>query len=171
MIKLSKNKLRKNSIALIVMSFLVAVDQIIKYLVELYLMPIGTRMMIPGFIQLHYHKNDGAMMGFLEGQTVLVTVLSVICMIAVVIIMFTDLIKTKLDYVCLVMIATGGIGNIIDRIFRGYVVDYIEYLFIDFYIFNFADCLITVGAFLMIFYQIYLIVKESKDKKGKAENG
>ena len=78
---------------------------------------------------------------------------------------YTDAVKTKLDYICLVMIATGGIGNIIDRIFRGYVVDYIEYLFVDFYIFNFADCLITVGAFLLIFYQIYLAIKESKEKK------
>lgn len=147
------------------MALLVAVDQIIKYFVELKLKPIGISPLIPGFLQLHYHRNDGAMMGFLEGKTVLVTILAVACMIALIVLMFSNVVKTKLDYICLVMIATGGIGNIIDRIFRGYVVDYIEYLFIDFYIFNFADCLITVGAFMMIFYQIYLAVKESKEKK------
>ena len=168
MIKLSKSKLKKFSIAVTVMTVLVAIDQIIKYFVEVYLMPVSVKPFIPGFIQLHYHRNDGGMMGFLEGKIVVVTVLAIICMIGLVVLMFTDAIKTKLDYICLVMIATGGIGNIIDRIFRGYVVDYIEYLFVDFYIFNFADCLITVGAFLMIFYQIYLAIKESKEKKGKS---
>lgn len=165
MIKLNKNKIKNSVVAISVMALLVAVDQIIKYFVELKLKPIGISPLIPGFLQLHYHRNDGAMMGFLEGKTVLVTILAVACMIALIVLMFSNVVKTKLDYICLVMIATGGIGNIIDRIFRGYVVDYIEYLFIDFYIFNFADCLITVGAFMMIFYQIYLAVKESKEKK------
>ena len=165
MIKLNKIKIKNSIIAVSVMALLVAVDQIIKYFVELKLKPIGISPLIPGFLQLHYHRNDGAMMGFLEGKTVLVTILAVACMIALIVLMFSNVVKTKLDYICLVMIATGGIGNIIDRIFRGYVVDYIEYLFIDFYIFNFADCLITVGAFMMIFYQIYLAVKESKEKK------
>lgn len=165
MIKLNKGKIKNFGIAITVMSVLVAIDQIIKYFVELKLAPITESPLIPGFLQLHYHRNDGAMMGFLEGKTLLVTILALMCMIALIVLMFTDAVKTKLDYICLVMIATGGIGNIIDRIFRGYVVDYIEYLFVDFYIFNFADCLITVGAFLLIFYQIYLAIKESKEKK------
>ena len=167
MLKLNKSKFKKFSVALAVMIVLVAVDQIIKYFVELNLKPVSVSPFIPGFIQLHYHRNDGAMMGFLDGKITTVTILAVICMIGIIILMFTDIIKTKLDYVCIVMIATGGIGNIIDRICRGYVVDYIEYLFVDFYIFNFADCLITVGAFLMIFYQIYLMIKENKAKKGQ----
>ncbi len=168
MINFSKSKLKKFSLSVAVMVILVAIDQLIKYYVELNLQPISVKPMIPGFIQLHYHRNDGAMMGFLDGETTTVTILALICMIGLFILMFTDLVKTKLDYICLVMIATGGIGNIIDRIFRGYVVDYIEYLFIDFYIFNFADCLITVGAFLMIFYQVYLIFKERKIKRGQS---
>ena len=165
MIKLSKEKLRNNTVALIFIVLLVAIDQIIKYFVELNLRPISTKPFIPGFLQLHYHQNDGAMMGFLEGNITAVTVMSLVCMLALLVVLFTDIIKTKLDYICFVIIAAGGIGNIIDRIFRGYVVDYIEYLFVDFYIFNFADCLITVGAFLMIFYQIYLIAKEKREKK------
>lgn len=168
MINFSKSKLKKFSLSVAVMAILVAIDQLIKYYVELNLQPISVKPLIPGFIRLHYHRNDGAMMGFLDGETTTVTILALICMIGLFILMFTDLVKTKLDYICLVMIATGGIGNIIDRIFRGYVVDYIEYLFIDFYIFNFADCLITVGAFLMIFYQVYLIFKERKIKRGQS---
>ena len=63
---------------------------------------------------------------------------------------------------------SGGLGNIIDRIFRGYVIDYIEVLFIDFYIFNFADCLVTCAAVIMICNQIYEMIKENKEKKAKA---
>ena len=59
----------------------------------------------------------------------------------------------------------GGIGNIIDRIRLHYVVDYIEPTFINFAVFNFADCLITVSAFLLIGYLIYDFVKDVKEKK------
>ncbi|MBR5438182.1 MAG: signal peptidase II, partial [Clostridia bacterium] len=51
--------------------------------------------------------------------------------------------------------------------FRGYVIDYIEVLFVDFYIFNFADCLVTCSAFAIIFYEIYAVYKEYKIKKEK----
>lgn len=60
---------------------------------------------------------------------------------------------------------SGGIGNIIDRIRLKYVVDFIEPLFVDFAVFNFADCLITVGAFTLIGYLIYDMVKEAKQQK------
>jgi signal peptidase II len=61
----------------------------------------------------------------------------------------------------------GGIGNIIDRIRLHFVVDYIEPTFIDFAVFNFADCLITVGAFVLMIYLVIDIVKDEKTKKEK----
>ncbi len=171
MIKFTLKNLRKNLISVGVIGLLVLIDQIIKYYVVTLLKPVGTHDFIPGLLQLHYLENDGAMMGFMGGKTEIMTVASIICMIVVVLLLFTDFIKTKFDYVCIVLIAAGGIGNIIDRVVRGFVVDYIEYLFIDFYIFNFADCLITVGVFALIIYQAVLTVKEYKDKKGHAHNG
>ena len=66
---------------------------------------------------------------------------------------------------------SGGIGNIIDRIRLHYVVDYIEPLFVNFAVFNFADCLITVGAFLLIFYLIFDLVKDSKKNKNAITEG
>jgi signal peptidase II len=66
---------------------------------------------------------------------------------------------------------SGGIGNIIDRIRLHYVVDYIEPTFIDFAVFNFADCLITVGAFVMMIYLIADITRDAKNSKsGVKEN-
>ena len=162
---MSKNKARLFSLSVIVS--MVAADQIIKYFIDLYLKPASVKLLIPGFIQLHYFENDGAMMGFMSGKTELMTAVSVICMIAILAVILTGKIKFGVEYVCIVFMAAGGFGNIIDRIFRGYVIDYIEVLFVDFYIFNFADCLVTCSAFAIIFYEIYSVYKEYKIKKEK----
>ncbi|MGN1417887.1 MAG: signal peptidase II, partial [Acutalibacteraceae bacterium] len=144
---------------------LTAVDQIIKHFVCLYLKPVGTKMLINGVLQLDYVENTGAMMGFLKDKTTLMAVAASIVLIVLFALIATKKIKFGFVYCCIVMIVAGGLGNIIDRIFRGFVVDYIEVLFVDFYVFNFADCLITVGAFLIIGYEIVDAVRASKQKK------
>ena len=58
-----------------------------------------------------------------------------------------------------------GIGNLIDRVFRGFVVDYIETLFIEFAIFNFADILVTCSAVVLIVWMIYDVYRDSKKEK------
>lgn len=160
-----KNNLKTKIISTVVIFVLVGIDQGIKMLVDLYLKPIGSQMLIPGFLQLRYLENDGAMMGMMGGKTAVMTVLAVICMVAVLVVIYSGWLTSKTDYICVVLIAAGGFGNIIDRVFRGYVIDYIEVLFVDFYIFNFADCLITCAAFTIIFYQIYCLIKDRRKKK------
>lgn len=152
------------------MGILIILDQLIKILVELYLRPIGAKLLIPHILQLRYLQNDGAMMGMMGGKTSLMTVLAVVCMVAVLGIIYSGALTSKIDYCSVVLIAAGGFGNIIDRIVRGYVVDYIEVLFVDFYVFNFADCLITVSAFAIIINQIYCLVKDRKSKKEKTKD-
>lgn len=159
-------KIKIYSIAL--MFSLVAIDQVIKYFVDLYLKPIGSVPLINKVLQLSYYENDGAMMGMMNGKTLTMTILAVICLVVIAFVIFLGKIKFGVDYCCIVLMMSGGLGNIIDRIFRGYVIDYIEVLFVDFYIFNFADCLVTCAAILMICNQIYEIYKENKAKKEKA---
>lgn len=149
---------------------LTAIDQIIKYFIEANLKPDGIKMLIPNVLQLHYSENDGAMMGFMQGKTTAMIFAALVILVVLFFLIFSKKIKFGFFYCCLVGIISGGLGNIIDRIFRGYVVDYIEALFVDFYIFNFADCLVTAGAFLIIIYEIYDLVRESKNKKVK-QNG
>ncbi len=162
---MSKNKIRLFSLSVIFS--MVVTDQVIKYFIDLHLKPVSVKMLLPGFLQLHYFENDGAMMGFMSGKTELMTVASVICMTGILAVILSGKFRFGVDYVCLVFMAAGGFGNIIDRIFRGYVIDYIEVLFVDFYIFNFADCLVTCSAFILIFYEIYSVYKEYKNKKEK----
>ena len=162
----SLTKIKIYSLLSIVL-FVVA-DQVIKLLVDDYLKPVGSVPVIRNILQLSYYENDGAMMGMMSGKTVTMTVLAVICLLVITFVIFSGKIKFGVDYCCIVLMMSGGLGNIIDRIFRGYVIDYIEVLFIDFYIFNFADCLVTCAAVIMICNQIYEIIKENNNKKAKA---
>lgn len=161
----NKNKVRLFSVGVIFA--MVLTDQIIKHLIDLYLRPVSVKTLIPGFLQLHYFENDGAMMGLMSGKTEIMTAASVVCMVGILAVLLSGKFRFGVDYVCLVFMAAGGFGNIIDRVFRGYVIDYIEVLFVDFYIFNFADCLVTCSAFVIIFYEIYSVYKEFKTKKEK----
>ena len=144
---------------------LTGVDQLIKYVVTEKLGNGAPLVIIPHVLQLHYTENDGAMMGLLQGKTTLMAVLALAVFAVLLYLVFSKRIRFGLVYCCLAGILAGGLGNLLDRIFRGFVVDYIEVLFVKFYVFNFADCLITVGAFLIVFWELYEMVRDSRRKK------
>ena len=144
---------------------LTGVDQLIKYVVTEKLGNGAPLVIIPHVLQLHYTENDGAMMGLLQGKTTLMAVLALAVFAVLLYLVFSKKIRFGLVYCCLAGILAGGLGNLLDRIFRGFVVDYIEVLFVKFYVFNFADCLITVGAFLIVFWELYEMVRDSRRKK------
>lgn len=147
---------------------LTGADQLLKYFVIQYLRDREPFVLIPHVLQLRYTENDGAMMGLLQGKTVLMIVLALVVFGVLLYLVFSKKIRFGLVYCCLAAILAGGLGNLIDRIVRGFVVDYIEVLFIRFYIFNFADCLITVGAFLIVIYEIVEMVRDNRQKKVNA---
>lgn len=121
-------------------------------------------------IDLTYLENDGAVFGSFSGQRVMLIVFSVI----MVLIMGYMLIRygktSKLLYSSLILIISGGIGNAIDRIFRGgNVVDFIEIKLFNFAIFNFADICVVIGTCLLL---LYIILSEVKERKSiKKEEG
>ncbi len=147
---------------------LIGFDQFIKYIVIEYLKPVEYFDVIENVLRLRYVENTGAVFGSFATHTLFLTVFSVILLGIVIYYLISNRNQSKLVNFCLLLMISGGVGNIIDRIRLHYVVDYIEPLFIDFAVFNFADCLITVGAFSLI---IYLIVDLIKDiKKGKSQS-
>lgn len=153
------------AITVLSVAALVAIDQIIKLVVLKYLAPVGSHTLIENFISLTYVENTGAAFGSFSSHTVLLSIFTAVVLIVGLIYLLSGKIKSKLLYVCISMIIAGGIGNLIDRIFRGFVVDYIEPLFVNFAVFNFADMLVTVGAFIMI---IYLLIEMFRDTKRNA---
>lgn len=154
-------------ITIVAIAVLVAIDQIIKLLVIEYLEPIGSLPLIDGFIQLSYAENTGAAFGSFSGQTWLLSGFTFVVIVAGLVYLLIGKLKFGVEYVCVALMLAGGMGNLIDRVFRGFVVDYIEPLFINFAIFNFADILVTCSAVVLVIWMFYGIYKEAKEKDKK----
>lgn len=158
-------------VSIICIAVLVAADQLIKMVVTNRLMPIGSADFIPGIVEFNYTENTGAAFSILENHTEILSVVTLIIILAGLVYLLSGKLKNKLLIVSAILVLAGGIGNLIDRIFRGsqlfcgYVVDYIKLLFMDFAIFNFADCLVCIGAMMIIVYLLVDIVKDSKGHK------
>ncbi|MDD6147006.1 MAG: signal peptidase II [Oscillospiraceae bacterium] len=161
----SSNRTNIKIVFLVVAAFLVACDQIIKYFVYAYLKPVGSTPVIPGVLQLSYYENDGAMMGMMGGKTLLMTLLAAVCIGGILFVILSGKLQSLFELSCITLMLAGGLGNIIDRIFRGFVIDYIEVLFVDFYIFNFADCLVTCGAAAVLIFEFYQMFQGKKKEK------
>lgn len=152
-------------ITILSIAVLVVIDQLIKLLVLEYLQPIGSLPLIDGIIQLRYAENTGAAFGSFSGHTTALSVFTFMAILVGIIFLLSKKIKFGVEYVCITLVIAGGAGNLIDRVFRGFVVDYIEPLFIDFAVFNFADILVTCSAILLIIWTIYDIYREHKAEK------
>ena len=157
-----KNNLRTKIISTSVIVILVVIDQIIKFAVYDYLRPQGSKMLVPGFIQLRYLENDGAMMGMMSGKTPLMTALAIVCMVAVLFVIYSGWLTSKIDYASIVLIAAGGFGNIIDRVSLKYVVDFLDFRVWP--VFNIADICVCVGCGLLIIYAFVIEPKLHKEK-------
>ena len=152
-------------VSLSAIAVLTAVDQIIKYCVLLNLKPVGSVGVVNGFLEWNYVENTGAAFGSFSGNTTLLSVITAVIILAGIAAIIFKKIKSKYLLVTATIVIAGGLGNLIDRIFRGYVVDFIKVLFIDFPVFNFADILVTCGSFMLIIYLIIDIYKDSRKKR------
>lgn len=153
------------AITLAVITALTVVDQLTKYAAVVTVKINGPKEFLFGLFQFRYTENTGAAFSSFSDNTTLLSVFTVAVIIIGLIVVLSRKLKPNFLNVCLILILSGGIGNAVDRIRLGYVVDFIEPLFIDFAVFNFADCCITVGAFMMIGYEIYDLIKDTKLKK------
>lgn len=147
-----------------------AADQLIKIAVLNSSLVSGeVSTVIDGFLQWRYVENTGAAFSLFTGKTALLSVFTAVVLLVGFYLIFAKKIKSKVALASVVMLMGGGLGNLIDRVFRHFVVDYIEVLFIDFPVFNFADCFVTVGEFLLVGYLIYDIVRDYKKAGQKAD--
>lgn len=117
---------------------------------------------IPGF-DFVFVKNTGAAFSILSGRIELLSLISLVFCAALIFYVVKHKPSGRLILTALSLLLAGAVGNVIDRIFRGYVVDFIETTFIKFPVFNIADIAITVGAALLIIY--ILITPEKKEDK------
>lgn len=156
-------------IQLTVIAVLIYIDHFIKNAVYDNLRGKDTVVLIKGILGLTYAENTGAAFSMFSSDTMLLSVVTGIALTAALVVMLMLKTKPVIYHICLPLIIAGGAGNLIDRLSRGYVIDYIHTLFIDFPVFNFADCLITCACFALIIYLIYDLIKEKKAPEAKAE--
>lgn len=143
-----------------------AADQAVKYLTVLNIPLSGEIPFLPGLLQLTYVQNNGAAFSSFQGQQWL---------FALIFVVFTGLIvweyyKKPMGFVpferwCIAAIYGGGLGNMIDRVRLGYVVDMFETTFVEFPVFNVADCFITCGCILLMGHLVLFHRDFWKDEK------
>ena len=151
------NKLKKIIYFILTSSILVFVDQYSKYLAIINLKNNKPYDLIKGILQFYYYENEGAAFGILQGQRILFFVVTIIVIIAI-IYYYIKIPFNKKYYPLIsviILIFSGAIGNFIDRILKGYVVDFIYFIPINFPIFNVADSYITVSCFALLFLILF----------------
>ena len=158
------------AIYLAIAALAIVLDQLTKWLAVKYLAPIVDVPLWEDVLHLRFHLNDGAAFGSFSGQPYIFNTLSVIIIIGMLLYLYLGHADNTLVGIASAMIVSGGIGNMIDRVSTGEVVDFIYFKLIDFAIFNGADSFVCVGAGLLVLSLILDIIKESKEKKVKNES-
>lgn len=141
-------------------------DQLTKYIVATKMQLNQTIPFLHDILDFTYIHNDGGAWGMFGGSRWMLLGVTSVMMIIILILLIRNGFQKPLFFWSGCLIISGGLGNMIDRIFRdGLVVDFLQVKFIRFPIFNLADCAVVIGAGLLILYLLIDIAKESREKK------
>ncbi len=138
-------------VSFFIAAILIALDQATKYFATVYLAPVGSHPFIPGVMELRYVRNEGAAFSLLANAVWGRAFLIVATGFALAALAVWFLRKKPVSWwerCTFILIFSGGFGNLIDRVLHGSVVDFFATTFIDFAVFNIADCFVCVGAAL-----------------------
>ena len=150
----------------LLMAGVILADQLTKILALQYLAPVGSYPLWEDVLHLTYVENTGAAFGMLKDHRWVFLVISTVALGGMIVYMFLNKNRHPLETVAVAFIVGGGIGNMIDRIARGFVVDFVDVKCIPFwkYIFNVADIFVCVGCGLFI---LYVLLYETRVKKAE----
>ena len=135
---------------LVCVAALVGIDQAIKLWATQYLAPVEAITVIPHVVELRFVLNQGMAFSLLSGKQLFLIIATSAALLAVAYGLFFRSRGKRLQQAALVLVLGGGIGNLIDRVLNGEVVDYINLLFMQFAVFNFADICVCVGVGLWV---------------------
>ena len=148
---------------------LVVIDQLIKHWATAALLPVGNMDVLPGIVELRYCLNDGMAFSMLAGKQTLLIGMTSVMLVVVAAMLFTRKMPVW-ERISLTLILGGGVGNLIDRVLNGVVVDYINVQFMHFAIFNFADICVCVGVGLLMLVVLLDSFKKEETAKQKADD-
>ncbi len=156
-------------IALATALVLIVLDQLIKIIVDANMMVSQSIPVIQDVLHFTYVQNEGAAFGIFQGQRwILVGVTSVVILGGIYLLAAKKL-KSNFLIWSVALVIAGGVGNLIDRIFRHFVIDYIEVRLINFAVFNFADCCVVIGTIMIVCYLLFSELWEKKKIKSADE--
>lgn len=156
----------KNIWSVFMIIAIVAIDRITKCFAKSGLYPDKAVDFIKGFIEFRYAENTGMAFSMFSGARWAFVVLTSVVIIACIVYMFKKTQKNLWLYWTLGVLVSGAIGNLIDRVFLGYVIDFINPTFVNFAVFNIADCAVTLGAVSLMAYLITDMFKKDNKEKG-----
>ena len=145
---------------------LLLIDQLTKLWAVKILKPIGSIPIIRNVLEIYYVENRGAAFGIMQNKQWFFLLITVAVLVGLVWV-FGKIPEEKHFMplkVCLYFVGAGAIGNMIDRIFRKYVVDFIYFSLINFPVFNVADIYVTVAAFMLVVLMLFFYQEEDLDK-------
>ena len=131
---------------------LVGIDQLIKLWAVQTLQPVGAMPFIPHVVELRFVLNQGMAFSLLSGKQLFLIIATSAALLAVAYGLFFRSRGKRLQQAALVLVLGGGIGNLIDRVLNGEVVDYINLLFMRFAVFNFADICVCVALWVLVIF-------------------
>ena len=156
---------------LVCVAALVGIDQAIKLWATQYLAPVEAITVIPHVVELRFVLNQGMAFSLLSGKQLFLIIATSAALLAVAYGLFFRSRGKRLQQAALVLVLGGGIGNLIDRVLNGYVVDFFATTFMNFAVFNVADCFVCVGAALFVIAVLRQELNAKKEQKaGTDEN-
>lgn len=153
-------------INLLCVAALVGVDQLIKLWAVQALQPVGSMPLIPHVVELRFVLNQGMAFSLLSGKQLFLIGVTSAALLLIAYWLFFRCRGKNLERAAMILVLGGGVGNLIDRVLNGEVVDYINLLFMRFAVFNFADICVCVGVglwVLAIFLEEYRSAPEHKE--------
>ena len=147
---------------LVCVAALVGIDQLIKLWAVQALEPVGAMQFIPHVVELRFVLNQGMAFSLLSGKQLFLIIATSAALILVAYWLFFRSRGKRLQQAALILVLGGGLGNLIDRVLNGEVVDYINLLFMRFAVFNFADICVCVGVALWV---LVILLEETHEEK------
>lgn len=155
-------------IYIVLILILVGADQLSKYLIDSYMLEGETLPIINDFFHLTYVKNRGIAFGMFQGKLDIISIATIIAIVAIAYYLYKERNKlSMIEKMGFIYILTGAIGNMIDRAFRGFVVDMVDFRGVWSYVFNLADVWINIGVVFVLLDQLILRKKRETEEDKK----
>lgn len=159
--------MKKNKMILIISGIWLVIDQVIKIIINNNMKVFDSINIVPNFFRIYFVKNKGAAFSMFSGMNIILIVISIIAVIYTIRYIMKNEIINKIEIISIGIILGGVVGNLIDRIVYGNVIDYLSFKLFgyDFAVFNFADIGIVVGVIILL---IHFLVGEKNGSKSRS---